>query len=183
MPSPTYRSSRTLDIVKGLRLEDGRMDIALALPDAATLSDYIPGKVGRRDTDGTLLLGCSAAKRHFFTMAFAEHDGDITYDGGDPATERGSAVSIGPGGRAGMPCLVAGDYWELRSTAFVSSGSWAIDDYITSDDGDGRLKRVTGAWDSVTTIGQVSRLFTDNQDGFTGLTFWSMHSPAAVTGI
>ncbi len=176
MPTPTYRSSRTLDIVKGVRLDDGRLDIALPLPAAADLSDYIPGLVGRRNTDGELVLGISGARMNFFTMAFAEVDSDITYDGGDPATERGAAVSMGPGGRAGMPCLVAVGDWELRSTSYIAA-SWVIDDFITSDDGDGRLKRVTGDWDDSAVCGIVSRLYTANQDGFTGLTFWAFWQP------
>jgi hypothetical protein len=179
MAAPTYRSSRTLDILKGVRLDDGRLDYALPIPSGATLTDYIPGKVGRRNTSGELVLGLSGEAMCFFMNGFAADDPDMTYSAGDPSTDRGSAVSIGPGGRAGMPCLVGLADWELRSTAYIAA-AWAIDKYITSDDTDGRLKLVAGAWDSVAVCGIVSRLYTANQDGFTGLTFWAFFHPAAT---
>lgn len=169
MAAPRKMTKETLNALKGWP-QMAAVDFHTEFAD--TVETVVPpGSVVHLNDEGYYELGVGTLAVMPLFMFSGSDDKDVKNDGGDPATEKGVWVSIGPTGQA-MALPAVGAY-ELVSTAFVP-GTYVPNDPLTSplapSVNAGKLTVGTLYTDMI--VGICSRGVVDNGYGYDAVAFW-----------
>ena len=170
MAAPRQMTANTLNALKGWP-QMNAVDYHSAL-DASVTGTVNAGTVVSLNSSGKFVLGVGTTVAMPMFLFSNSDDPDVANDGGDASTDAGVFVPISPTGQA--MALVAVGAYELVSTAYKTSGSYAPNTALFSDDSgaDEGLLKNGGTLYTDTCVGFVSRGVVDNGYGKNAVAFW-----------
>jgi hypothetical protein len=170
-------TANTLNALKGWPNMNA-VDYHAELDSSVTVDPVLAGSVVSLNSSGNFILGVGTTKVMPMFLFSNSDDPDVSNDGGDASTDAGVFIPISPTGQA--MALVAVGAYELVSTAFDTTGTFAINDPLYSEDAsdtdssgiDAGLLHNLGTLYTNNCVGIVSRGVVDNGYGKDALAFW-----------
>lgn len=167
----TQMFDRSSVVKRGPNPMSGRLELTTQLGSGETV---YPGHVCSLNSDGQLIRGLSAGSgvnrpMPLFSTGDTELDTDVDGQQGNFA-----------GGYIGA--VVATGGFEIQTTQYVSSASYAINDLLTVATGDdkGLVTKASAIYSTQAIVGCVSKKVQANEFSKNVLTFWTMFLPASA---
>lgn len=175
MAAPRQMTANTLNALKGwpnMNAVDYHAEL-----DSSITDTVLAGSVVSLNSSGNFVQGAVGTVMPMFLFSNSD-DPDVSNDGGDASTDAGVFIPISPTGQA--MALVAVGAYELVSTAFDSSLTYAINEPLYSEDASNTdssgvaagLLHNAGVLYTNNCVGIVSRGVVDNGYGKDALAFW-----------
>lgn len=184
--------THTINVKSGWPAPHAIMHQALLHADV-TIDPLYMGRCLHLFTNGKLKTGISATQWNCAPPMWPipnSDDPDVELDGGDPAADLDTYVSINaPGGAygPGLNCLVGLNCYEIETTEFQSEaslgGTYAPGDALTATAADtnsttgGRITKTTGGLWAEAVVGIVSAAVTTNAARRSILSLWTYFLP------